>query len=674
MSRVRQLLLSLGLTFGLVTGASAATLLPNGEQTFVDANGQPLASGTVQFDIPSTTTPKTTWVDPGQAVANANPVVLDSAGRAIIYGSGSYRQIVKDQFGNLVWDQLTADSSAGGAVWGGTTTGSANAPSLTAGTFTGGTGQQLNWLNGFTNTGAVTLTVNGVAYALSKDTPSGPVALTGGELASTDISQALYDGTTLHLVTSNLGNQLTTLASATTTDLGTVPSHNVSVTGTATVTSFGSSANTDYPRYDLVFTGAATLTYNASSLILPTAANIPTAAGDSAVAQYLGSGNWRVRSYTRADGTPLRLASGSAGTTGAIPYYSAPGVVALLPAGTNGQGLLLSGGLPAWTNVTASNYQSFTASGTWTKPVGITSNSITLARCWAAGGGGGSNATGGGGGGGGFTQQEFPTSDNSPKTVTITVASPAVVTYTNTFANGQTIQFQTTGALPSGITAGINYYVISAGLTASTFRFSATVGGAAINTTGSQSGVQTITTGLGATEAVTVGTSAVATIGGDSSFGNWLIAGGGGAAGSGAGSGGGGGGGNGSGSTGNNASTTTGGGGGGILAGAAGAIGFWGGGGGGNGSTGATSPGFASGFGGGGGGGGNTAGNGGVGGQSIYGGGGGGGGASGSAGTGGGSVYGGNGGASTVVGQPPGGGGGRNAAGAAGECDIWTSG
>lgn len=77
---------------------------------------------------------------------------------------------------------------------------------------------------------------------------------------------------------------------------------------------------------------------------------------------------------------------------------------------------------------------------------------------------------------------------------TITIATPAVVTLT---AHGLTendeIQFTTTGALPTGITPAATYYVIGTGLTANTFQFSATFGGAAVNTSGSQSGVHTLT-------------------------------------------------------------------------------------------------------------------------------------------------------------------------------------
>ena len=81
------------------------------------------------------------------------------------------------------------------------------------------------------------------------------------------------------------------------------------------------------------------------------------------------------------------------------------------------------------------------------------------------------------------------------ETVTMTIASPAVVTLANhDLAPGQAIRFRTTGALPTGVTAGTTYYVKSTGLATSTFQFSATEGtdGTAVNTSGSQSGVHTL--------------------------------------------------------------------------------------------------------------------------------------------------------------------------------------
>jgi len=78
-------------------------------------------------------------------------------------------------------------------------------------------------------------------------------------------------------------------------------------------------------------------------------------------------------------------------------------------------------------------------------------------------------------------------------TATMTIASPCVVTFTAHGLNaGDKIFFTTTGALPTGVAANTIYYVIAAGIAANTFRFSATDGGAAINSSGSQSGVHTL--------------------------------------------------------------------------------------------------------------------------------------------------------------------------------------
>jgi Putative phage tail protein len=76
--------------------------------------------------------------------------------------------------------------------------------------------------------------------------------------------------------------------------------------------------------------------------------------------------------------------------------------------------------------------------------------------------------------------------------VTISIASPALVTWpANGLLNGQAIIFSTTGALPTGLTAGTVYYVVAAAV--DTFKVAASPGGAAIDTSGSQSGVQTCT-------------------------------------------------------------------------------------------------------------------------------------------------------------------------------------
>ncbi|PKV47998.1 hypothetical protein CLU92_5473 [Janthinobacterium sp. 61] len=79
--------------------------------------------------------------------------------------------------------------------------------------------------------------------------------------------------------------------------------------------------------------------------------------------------------------------------------------------------------------------------------------------------------------------------------VTLSIASPGIVTWVaHGQAAGTPVSFATTGALPTGLVAGATYYVLSPA--ANTFSLSATVGGAAIATTGSQSGVHTASAGL----------------------------------------------------------------------------------------------------------------------------------------------------------------------------------
>jgi hypothetical protein len=214
-----------------------ASLVPNGKQQFVDINGAPLVGGTVGFYLPLTLTPKNTWENAEQTVLNTNPVVLDSRGQAIIYGTGSYRQILKDSAGNVIWD---------------------------------------------------------VEIAGFQESVFGPQQ---------------------------------SLSSATTTDLGLASSNNVLITGTTTINSFGTSASLANPIYFIQFGGVLTLTYNATSMILPGGANITTAAGDGALVEFINaSGYWRMIAYFSGSGatTVGTAASKNIGTSGAtVPLLNA---------------------------------------------------------------------------------------------------------------------------------------------------------------------------------------------------------------------------------------------------------------------------------------------------------------------------------------------------------------
>lgn len=83
-------------------------LLPEPEQQFCDADGHPYAGGSIAVFVPGTDTPKDTWQDLAGSVLNTNPIILDAAGRAIIWGDGDYRLVLKDADGNLIYDQVTS--------------------------------------------------------------------------------------------------------------------------------------------------------------------------------------------------------------------------------------------------------------------------------------------------------------------------------------------------------------------------------------------------------------------------------------------------------------------------------------------------------------------------------------------------------------------------------------
>lgn len=81
-------------------------------------------------------------------------------------------------------------------------------------------------------------------------------------------------------------------------------------------------------------------------------------------------------------------------------------------------------------------------------------------------------------------------------TVTFTNASPCVCTYAaHGFVPGQSFQLTNSGGgPPTGVSLATTYYVLSTGLTVNTFQFSASAGGAAINSSSTGTGTTTLTT------------------------------------------------------------------------------------------------------------------------------------------------------------------------------------
>lgn len=94
-----------------------------------------------------------------------------------------------------------------------------------------------------------------------------------------------------------------TVASAGTVDLGAQTANYITISGTTTVTSFGTIAAGTWRM--LEFSGAVPITYNATSMITPGAQSITAQAGDTAMVVSEGSGNWRFLSYHRNATSPI---------------------------------------------------------------------------------------------------------------------------------------------------------------------------------------------------------------------------------------------------------------------------------------------------------------------------------------------------------------------------------
>jgi len=85
------------------------TIIPSPIFTGIDTNGDPVNGGKLHTYAAGTTTAQTTYSDVNLTVANANPVVLDSAGRATVFVSAgsSFKYVLKDSADVTLW---TADN------------------------------------------------------------------------------------------------------------------------------------------------------------------------------------------------------------------------------------------------------------------------------------------------------------------------------------------------------------------------------------------------------------------------------------------------------------------------------------------------------------------------------------------------------------------------------------
>jgi hypothetical protein len=276
-----------------------------------------------------------TTADATQVMANYNAIIT-CLGNAAAAGNN-------DDITALLGLTTPLSPSEGGTSTfiGATSTGSANAQvvaTTTPGQFTLGTGYTVVFVAGFINTApgtaasALTLSVNGqtvssttyptcsssCAPSFFRQTPSGPQPMTGGEIQAGQLVVAKWDGTQFELMNSSAQfggyGALTNLAAASTTSLGSIASHNIQITGSGTITSFGNTASLTYPVYQLFLPGGITIDYNETNcgttgncIFTPGSTNIVTQSGDSVFAIYVGAGsggggNWTLYGYSRATG------------------------------------------------------------------------------------------------------------------------------------------------------------------------------------------------------------------------------------------------------------------------------------------------------------------------------------------------------------------------------------
>lgn len=108
MTRMMRILGSVALLMALAMPVSAQGVLsPMARLQFLDNNGDPLAGGLIYTYVAGTVMPLAAYQDSALSVLHANPIVLDSAGRATIYLSPtlSYKFTLRDSLSVVVWTQ-----------------------------------------------------------------------------------------------------------------------------------------------------------------------------------------------------------------------------------------------------------------------------------------------------------------------------------------------------------------------------------------------------------------------------------------------------------------------------------------------------------------------------------------------------------------------------------------
>jgi hypothetical protein len=303
---------------------------------FFDSNGDPLAGGKLYTYVAGTTTPKATYTTSTGAVANANPIILDAAGRTpneIWLEVGvQYKFILKTSadvtigtYDNLppINDPYSINSLLSNVT--GTNTIAATAtPTLTA----YAAGQTYSFVAANSNTAAATLSIDGLtAKSITKN---GLAALSAGDIQAGKLTWVEYDGTTFQLINNYVYNG--SVFGSTMTDVTIV---NGTVTSMATpipVAAGGTGAATLTSKSVLIGNGTSAVTGvapgNASNILISdgtdwtSAANraVPTVTGNAGRLLFTDgtTASWSSDSTVRARASILTPNGTPAFQTGAV--------------------------------------------------------------------------------------------------------------------------------------------------------------------------------------------------------------------------------------------------------------------------------------------------------------------------------------------------------------------
>lgn len=276
----------------------------------LDSAGEPLSGGKLYFYETGTLNPKDTFSDAALSTANTNPVVADSAGRFgnIFLESGTYRVALKNSADVQTWfrDDVDGGSGTGGGVVAISADYSVTASDETkylnvdasgaARTITllpaatAGDGFEVTVGKSESSTNTVTLDGNGsetiggnasiVLYA------EGESVTVRSDATNWVVQAHVKDTSPLREALDTNDNAIneskgSSVASASSTNIWVSDGNLLHITGTATITDFGTAPRAGSTR-KVIFDDALTLEHSAN-LNLPTGENITTAAGDIAL-------------------------------------------------------------------------------------------------------------------------------------------------------------------------------------------------------------------------------------------------------------------------------------------------------------------------------------------------------------------------------------------------------